>query len=82
MAKPSKDEFLMQAIETVVDMAAQSTERIADLLPADLFAAPQQQQAPVAPAPPQPDAVTDLNERRSLYSDTDFTLPAEDEEEF
>ena len=82
MAKPSKDEFLMQAIETVVDMAAQSTERIADLLPTDLFAAPQQQQAPAPPAPPQLDAVTDLNERRSLYSDTDFTLPAEDEEEF
>ena len=50
MAKPSKDEFLMQAIETVVDMAAQSTERIADLLPADLFAPSQPEpQEPVQP---------------------------------
>ena len=49
MAKPSKDEFLMQAIETVVDMAAQSTERIADLLPADLF-------------PAQPDPGMDLTQ--------------------
>jgi hypothetical protein len=40
MAKPSKDDFLMQAIDTAVDLAVQSTERIADLLPADLFAAP------------------------------------------
>jgi hypothetical protein len=38
MAKPSKEDFLMQAIDTVVDLAVQSTERIADLLPADLFA--------------------------------------------
>ena len=46
MAKKSKDDFLMQAIDTAVSMAVQSTERIADLLPADLFAAqvtPQQQ---------------------------------------
>jgi hypothetical protein len=41
MAKKTKDDFLMQAIETAVSMAAQSTERIADLLPADLFAAVQ-----------------------------------------
>ena len=40
MAKKSKDDFLTQAIETAVSMAAQSTERIADLLPADLFPAP------------------------------------------
>ena len=38
MAKPSKEDFLMQAIDTAVDLAVQSTERIADLLPADLFA--------------------------------------------
>jgi len=46
MAKKSKDDFLMQAIDTAVSMAVQSTERIADLLPADLFGAqvtPQQQ---------------------------------------
>ena len=52
MAKPSKDEFLMQAIETVVDMAAQSTERIADLLPADLFASAMQPQQQQEEAPP------------------------------
>ena len=38
MAKKTKDDFLMQAINTAVDLAVQSTERIADLLPADLFA--------------------------------------------
>ena len=30
MAKPSKEDFLMQAIDTAVDLAVQSTERIAD----------------------------------------------------
>ena len=40
MAKKTKDDFLMQAINTAVDLAVQSTERIADLLPADLFPAP------------------------------------------
>ena len=47
MAKKSKDDFLTQAIETAVSMAAQSTERIADLLPADLFGAPATPQQPM-----------------------------------
>ena len=51
MAKKTKEDFLMQAIETAVSMAAQSTERIAVLLPADIFAAAQ----PEAQAPVQPD---------------------------
>jgi hypothetical protein len=96
MAKPSKDEFLMQAIETVAEMAAQSTERIADLLPTDLFAAPQ-------PSPPQPqqqaftprpenrslaiekmddfDFLKEMEERKSLYSNSQTVTPFEVYEE-
>ena len=64
MAKKSKDDFLTQAIETAVSMAAQSTERIADLLPADLFAAVQ-----------PPDAQPATSAIRKHHYDLDAILP-------
>ena len=98
MAKPSKDDFLMQAIDTAVSMAVQSTERIADLLPADLFVAPQQQQAPAQPQQqaftPRPedrslaiekmddfDFLKEMEERKSLYSNSQTVTPFEVYEE-
>ena len=68
MAKPSKDDFLMQAIETAVSMAVQITERIADLLPADLFGAqvtPQQQMGDM------PQASNPIQNWMDSYNDTE-----------
>ena len=68
MAKKTKDDFLMQAIDTAVSMAVQSTERIADLLPADLFGAPvtpQQQMGDM------PQASNPIQNWMDSYNDTE-----------